>query len=61
MRRFETRQLLGDGWTTEWEPETSIAPLDDAATAHLVVLDFNKKAKEKGSNVRMRSVEVDDE
>ncbi len=61
MRRLEERQLLSDGWSTEWEPcadQPRDLDTDKEWTRHVALL--NREEKKICSNIRYRSVEVED-
>jgi hypothetical protein len=63
-RRLEERQLLGDGWKTEWEPykpeDVDMTVWRDKDFADYVRRE-NAARKKRGDSTRLRSVEVDDE
>lgn len=59
MRRFESRQLLTEGWCTEWEPESRLGTARDQ-DARRIVRDLNVGAEARGERMQFRSVEIED-
>ena len=61
-RQLQERQLLSDGWTTEWEPAFTQPPssVESEQEWRNHVRKLNQEAKQKNSNLRFRSVELDE-
>lgn len=60
MRQLQEQQVIGDGWTTEWEPCIDQPRLDTDKEWRAHVTKLNKEQKSTGSNLRYRSVEIDE-
>jgi len=63
-RILEERQLLGDGWKTEWEPArlpdsvpTALANPNTEKEWRALVRYLNDRMKREGNNIQYRSVE----